>query len=279
MLVPKVVLYIVNYTGNFLATANGAGITTTKIFQEANSRTITGMAVDPNNDNNLIVSLANYGYTNYVIKLDSTATTATVRSPINITGNLPKWPIYDVVINPENRAQAFLATEQGVYSTANVWAGTVAWDDENASFPRATAMDLQFQRVGVTNQLGTTSLNWYLFAGTHGRGLFYTNTLCGTCDTINTNKGPALGQNDIANLNNELQVYPNPVTNSFDLKLPSAIANNASVVIYNLKGQLMYSQKTNSTLVKINATQWPSGTYIVQANTGSQTKSLKIVKQ
>ncbi|QLE02194.1 fibronectin type III domain-containing protein [Galbibacter sp. BG1] len=77
-----------------------------------------------------------------------------------------------------------------------------------------------------------------------------------------------------------LTVYPNPVINYFTITSGSEefIQN---ILIYNLAGQLVKTIKINSPLqqVKVDATAWLSGLYLVRIQTNSNTSDYKIFKE
>ena len=86
-----------------------------------------------------------------------------------------------------------------------------------------------------------------------------------------------LGVEDISHSLN-FQIFPNPSDgSSFNLKLADDI-NTAEVIIYNILGKIVYSNRFDSNVITIN-TELASGTYIVNVTSemGSIHKSL-IVK-
>jgi photosystem II stability/assembly factor-like uncharacterized protein len=271
--------YPVNYSGNFTATPEGRQIRTTKIYSLG--RAITGIAIDPTNSENILISSAMYGASSYVTRItnamSSTATGTTTAASAQGTGAnaLPIMPCYDVAINPTNASQAIVATELGVFSCSNIWSGTPIWANENNHMPNVPVMQLQFSQ----NKKG----EWWLFAATHGRGAFYTRSLCGSCDSIALNNVNLASNNLNAN-ENSLNIYPNPATDQSTLTITATKADaNAMVRIYSLNGTLEYQAQnaisvgTNNLVVNVNG--FASGVHLVQVQMNGQTYVKKLIKQ
>lgn len=101
---------------------------------------------------------------------------------------------------------------------------------------------------------------WEVSFETTGFSGFFLRTSSSTLATANTNK-------------KEISVYPNPVKET--LNIGAAASDKVSVVIYDLTGKMV---KT-STATKINVSNLPKGSYIVEITTGNTTVSKKIIKE
>ncbi len=80
-----------------------------------------------------------------------------------------------------------------------------------------------------------------------------------------------------------LAVYPNPSQDVFWVKWSLAQAQAAEINVFNLTGQLVFSQHFPTDWPKtemsfINAENWPAGTYIVQLKTADYTAAQKWIK-
>lgn len=73
----------------------------------------------------------------------------------------------------------------------------------------------------------------------------------------------------------ELKVYPNPVNNVLNILWDNEIAK---VSIYNLLGQEISAQSVESNQASIDITNLFAGTYLVTVESGSQVKTIKVVK-
>lgn len=81
----------------------------------------------------------------------------------------------------------------------------------------------------------------------------------------------------------QVNVFPNPVADRFELSVESTRRTNAQVVVYNAKGQ-----KTGQESIHLNAganaipiatADWPEGVYIVRLVTDRAERSVRIVKR
>ncbi len=107
----------------------------------------------------LVVTLSNY---NTVSVWETTNGGSTWT---NKEGNLPNMPVRWAMYNPLDFTQVFLATEVGVWSTADLTAGSVDWAPTNTGLANCRTDMLQYRSSDKT-----------ILAATHGRGL-YTTTL------------------------------------------------------------------------------------------------------
>ena len=116
---------------------------------------ISCIAVDHWDDDHLLVTYSNYGLTS-VWETQDGGDTWTARE-----GDLPDMPVRWAIFHPSNPRQALLATELGVWSTADLSAEPVVWAPSNTGLAHVR-----------TDMLKMRELDNYLIAATHGRGLF-----------------------------------------------------------------------------------------------------------
>lgn len=77
---------------------------------------------------------------------------------------------------------------------------------------------------------------------------------------------------------NEVDMYPNPVIDQLNLKLPSADSYN-ELSIYDFSGKMILRQKIAAKEVRVNLNGLKSGLYMLMLNGSQQNKTLKIVKK
>jgi len=109
-------------------------------------------------ENDLLVTFYNYGVTS-VWRTTNGGSTWTSKE-----GNLPDMPIRWAVYNPNNRNEVLLATETGVWSTADITVTSPVWVPNNNGLANVRVDMLQYRNSDKE-----------MIAATHGRGLFSTN--------------------------------------------------------------------------------------------------------
>lgn len=79
---------------------------------------------------------------------------------------------------------------------------------------------------------------------------------------------------------NHISIAPNPFNEKLMIQVNNAILDeNASFQIFNITGQLVYSNKLNTSTIAIETNNWPSGLYIYKYQIQNANYSGKIVKQ
>ncbi len=142
-------------------------------------RWISSIAVEPGNDNHLLVTCANYGAQHVLETTDGGTTWTNLTALAPSLGGLPDMPVRWVMFNPFNHDQVLLATELGVWSTDDL-------DGVNTEWWPTSTFGLANVRVDMLQYRSSDHL---VAAATHGRGMYTTDyfTLLNTC-TPNLNK-------------------------------------------------------------------------------------------
>ena len=224
------------------------------------SQTITGIAVDPEVPSNVIVTLGNYGNTNY-IQLSTNATSANPTFESK-QGDLPQFPVFSAIINWDDSREVIIGTEFGVFATENIYDSNPTWTAQNNGMPRVPVFMIRQQTHTNFWYDGNNGISnhGYIYAGTHGRGIFRTKTLMGPV-AIKENK-----ENDKAI--NSLKVYPNPVSTYANVEYNLKRTSNVRIDIYDLSGKLINSEKINNQhpgehTYNFNVNNYNKGTYIL----------------
>jgi len=103
----------------------------------------------------MAVVLSNYGIKNIYTSFDSGATWT------SRDGNLPDMPVWSIVLNPNKIGEAIIATDIGIYGTANVFATSPTWTADTAGIGPVKVNTLRYRKA-----------DQMLMAVTHGRGVF-----------------------------------------------------------------------------------------------------------
>lgn len=240
------------------------GIVTTNLSFTANSgRAITSVNLDPNNENNALITLGNYGGASYVYKGSNMLSTP---SYTNITNDLPSMPVYDGLILYSNSSTMFLATDLGVYASDNNGTNWVAQTKPENKFPKVATLALRQYYFPNKNQGA-------IYAGTHGRGFF-------ECLQYRTSVQKSTAVNNIFN---KITAYPNPASEFVNINLQNITGNDITLSVVDVTGKV-FTRKiignvvTKESNVKLDVSGLQSGNYIVVVTDGKGTKPKGTIK-
>ena len=118
---------------------------------------LTAIDVHPVDTNQLLMTFGNYGVRNIWYSTDGGFDWD------NVEGNLPDMPVYDILFNPFNAEEVFLATEMGVWHTKQLDGNRTQWVVYGVGLATVRATKLRIRENDAT-----------LLVSTHGRGVFTT---------------------------------------------------------------------------------------------------------
>jgi len=252
------------------------GVTRTQIM--ATGAVVTGVAVDPNDPNHVIATVGGYG----------TVSGGKVQETFNALDASPDWdniwfasnndlskmPVYDAIIDQGDPTgnTILVGTEHGIWQTIDGgenWTvenlGMVANADDVASpvFSMEQQWHMPMEWSEVTN-------NGAIYAGTHGRGIFRSDTYLGAEElTLEA----AVDQRN-------LLVYPNPAEGE-DVTVKFGEGwSQPNVVLYDLNGRPVRSvngQATAGGQVRLAVGDLAPGVYLVTAEENGHVESARII--
>ncbi|MBI1803671.1 MAG: T9SS type A sorting domain-containing protein [Ignavibacteriae bacterium] len=117
------------------------------------NRYVRATAVDPANPSRAFVCYSGYA-TGHVFR-----TTNRGGSWADVSSNLPDIPVNTMVIDPLNTSHLIIGTDIGIFESFD---GGTSWAQQNGGLANVCVIDLDLRADG------------YLFASTHGRGMFKT---------------------------------------------------------------------------------------------------------
>ena len=219
---------------------------------------VADIAVNPNDDNEIMAVVSNYGTTS--IWWTANAKSAT---PIwsNAEGNLTLPSIRSCAIVVKKDAgnnpvtEYYVGTSVGLYVTESIKqtlgaAGTIVWSREGAS---------------VLNFAVVTSLDYRpedntLLIGTHGNGMYFT-----TIGSPNFTPNITTALSPIVNDKNFIRIFPTLGKGVYQYAQGSLTGiKSINIQAYNLLGQPVFHQQASYGSGSIPLSQLPSGTYIIQ---------------
>lgn len=250
---------------------------------------VTGIAIDPNNGENIIATIGNYGVTNHVyrstnaISATGTGGFTAIQGPANpsSTGFLPRMPVYDAEIDVNDNNIVVIGTDFGVWATSNAFSATtgtqVEWFSENANgMSHVPTFEVRQQAKRPGTSIGNATNSQYYYLGTHGRGFYRSssrvlNTV--SVDEIKTN---------VNKFDATLGLYPNPIKSNgtIDIDLNSQI--RAVIKVYNLNGALVKTidlgvLAKGKHKIAFDASELSIGTYIMALDGDKVNKVTKFI--
>lgn len=238
---------------------------------------LTGVYVDKNNKDHVLVSEAGYGSASKVfVSFNATSASPTF---VNIHNNLPEMPIYSCVIDKANSQRYILGTELGIWASND---GGTTWFEDNEG------MGGRFPVFALRQKWMNNFDCNVITAGTMGAGLFTTTTLMDCANKDNLIWGRPADTTPIDNVYveiNSIAIYPNPVSDA--AKITFNLTENADVAlkIVDLTGKVVL-QKTykgviaGNTTLDVNVSHLAKSSYfaIITANNKNYNSRLFIKK-
>lgn len=255
-------------------------ITSTEISDSLfNTRAITSIAIDPQDNNRVIITLGNYGNDDYVFYAEDGITFTSVQN------NLPKVPVYSSLIE-NTTGLVMIGTEKGIYTSEDL----TNWTADN-TVGNIPVMEIKQQllenhdpryvylvdEVGdvTTIEFPTIKNQNVVYIATYGRGLY-------KCEDFVQREGESIVENTTSATALEMSIYPNPVVSEATIKFNVEATATVSYQIYDLSGRMVqnatlgnYGQGSHS--VNFNVDGLSNGTYIVKVQAGTVTNTAKIL--
>ncbi len=235
-------------------------------------RWVNSIALDPGNKDHIIVTLGNYGESDYIYR--STDATSSNPTFISKQGDLPAMPVYAALIPKHSSNTVLIGTEYGVYATDDINAASPAWAEENTGLDRVPVFMIKQQNMALPWQSisyeidGQTFTDDYpgitnsgkIYAATHGRGFFSTDKYVGIEEP-----GEHVSLMKKINVN----LYPNPVMdNHATVEVELDKASTVSFRVFDISGRLMSVKQNALTAgnnkVQLDVADFENGTYILQ---------------
>ncbi len=263
-------------------------LSTSKLtFPNENGQTVTSVSVDPNDANNVLVTLGNYGNDTYLYySTDALSSEPTFTS---VQGNLAAMPVYASVLEMGSDNTAIIGTENGLYTTDNIDAASVNWTPSGANIGMVPVFDIvqqtnkkeafiiQKPNPGIPgqyiNDVYSAAANYgSIYVATYGRGLFRDDTYW---------EPVGVKEFAIENPIKAITLFPNPVANQATVNFELENSSTVQVNVYDLSGKLVYANtnkypKGNAQLT-YNVNSLKNGTYIVQLVAEGKSNTTKMV--
>jgi len=241
-------------------------------------RAVTSISVHPNDANKVVVTLGNYGNSEYIYYSDDAL--AATPSFAAKQGDIPAMPVYASCMLMDEENVVVIGTEMGVFTTSDISAANVDWSFDSEGVGNAPVFSIfqqTFKRPGFETKEGDkypASNNYgMLYIGTHGRGIWEANNYLGINDQeVADNEATYVPQ---------VKLFPNPVVDKAQVEYNIFNASNVSVQVYNLNGSLLEDidlgyRTTGRYQFDLNCVNYQPGTYIVSVKTDTDRKVVKM---
>jgi hypothetical protein len=253
---------------NSAAAATPANITPT--VTDMSGLNIQDIAVNPNNDNEIMVVITNYGrtvgavfnnVTNILWTNDAKSASPTWRiAEGNLEGTTTTGFISarscmitvkkDGSGNPVT--EYYVGTAAGLFAVENLGPTLIAGG--SPSWQREGSTTLNY---AVVNSLAYRPEDNVLLVGTHGNGLYY--TFLGTPNLVTGINNPVLNDKDFITM-----VYPTISENIIQYRIGNKTdVKKISVQLFNMQGQEMYRQEVGYQNGSLNINRFSKGAYIL----------------
>jgi len=256
------------------------------------SQVITSVAVDPNDDNKVIITLGNYGNDHYVYYTNNALAENPVFSSVQGdpgNGGLPQAPVYSSLIemDPDNNL-VFVGTENGIYVTNNIGSGNPTWVAENKNVGGVPVFMLKQQTVRKGNDTLTfvnIDTTYVIHYGVNNYGVIYGATYGRGLISLDNFQQP-VGISVPGKIDNEngFMIYPNPATDKVTVAFETVTTAKVEISVYNLAGNLVKSvdlgmRPEGRHDAILNCGNLAAGTYIIRLTMGNQHSSSKFIVQ
>ncbi len=249
-------------------------------IDEFAGRAITSIAINPNDINEILVTLGNYDNSEYVYVSTNGGTSFTA-------ANFSLFPVYSSIIEKENGTYV-IGTEHGIYTSDN---GSTWEKSGNLNCPvldiKQAIMENHPTKVDVLyDEMGAATYVYYpgienegmIYAATYGVGIVKCDSYAIVTDPNNGDDDPTATTTEVEQLN----IYPNPVRDfaQFDINVESN--TTVSYVIYDLSGRTIeavnlgnFNEGTHT--LNVDTKDMPKGSYIIRVYVGEKTESAKFL--
>jgi len=229
------------------------------ITPPGNTGNVQDIAVNPNNDDEVMAVTSNYGVTPNIWWTNNAK--SAVPTWRNAEGNLTLPSIRSCVIVVKKDAsnnpvtEYYVGTSVGLYSAVNI--GTTLTGGGSLTWQREGGTVLNF---AVIQSMSYRPADNTLLVGTHGNGMYYT-----FLGTPNFNPNGATGINPIVNDKNFIKkVYPTYSHDQVSYQVGNMFAvKKISVQLFNMSGQEILNTQANYQDGSFNISGFADGAYIL----------------
>jgi hypothetical protein len=259
---------------NAAASTTPVNITPPTSVADISGYNVQDIAVNPNNDNEIIIVISNYGKTGTVggqsVMIDApsilwtnnakAAAPAWKKAEGNLAGTNTSGYISArsamIIVKKDGSGNAvteyYVGTAAGLFAVENL--GTTLSANGSPTWQREGSATLNF---AVINSLAYRPADNVLAVGTHGNGLYY--TFLGTPNLITGINNPILNDKDFITT-----VFPTINASVVQYRIGNkADVKKISVQLYNMQGRELYREETSYQNGSVSLNRFAKGAYIL----------------
>jgi hypothetical protein len=221
--------------------------------------TVSDIAVNPNNDEEIMVTVSNYNTISvYWTKNAKAATPAWFNAEGNIT--LPSFRSCMIVVKKDGSNNSikeyYIGTSTGLYSATNI--GTTLEGGGSITWTREGATSLNF---AVIQSMDYRPQDNILLIGTHGNGMYYANI--GSPD-FQPNQSTGINDPVRNDKNFIAKAFPTITRSSIDYRTGNMFTIQRLVLqVYNTNGQLLLKKEAGYQNGSLDVSRLSKGAYIL----------------
>ncbi|RLD62008.1 MAG: hypothetical protein DRJ05_01320 [Bacteroidetes bacterium] len=257
-----------------------------EFVEGGSNQVITSISVDPLDGNKVLITLGNYGNAQYVYY----SSNALSENPdfSSVQGNLPPMPVYASLLEMAEGDMAIIGTDQGIWVAEDI--SNPVWVQDLSGMGQIPVMAIKQQQTyknsfTITIYDPVTNDPFYeiyegientgvIYAATYGRGVFRAGeALVGIDDNEEFVEAP---------VNSLLDIYPNPVVHSANIKINLNESSDVEIRIFDMNGRIVQSVNKNDmqkgeNSIQVNVSDLKKGTYVVRLIAGKTMGTSKFV--
>lgn len=269
-------IYRLDDPRNALASASPVNITPPGLNAQA---FVSDIAVNPNDDNEIMVVTSNYGITSIFWTKTAKAATPTWFSAEGNLG-LPSIRSCAIVVKKDGSnnpvTEYYVGTSVGLYSAVEIGSLTPSGSVINVTWVREGGSVLNF---AVINSVDYRPQDNYLLIGTHGNGMYYAQT--GTPD-FRPNQATGIPDPVRNDRNFIVKAFPTVTSREISYQAGTMLTVKKLVIrIHNLNGQLVWQSQAGYSNGQVDVRKLASGSYILSITSDDYKQQFvqKFVKQ
>lgn len=256
-------LYLGTTNGRIFRIDNPRNVTSTyvpvNITPPGNTGNVQDIAVNPNNDDEILAITSNYGVISAWWTNNAKSASPTWR---NAEGNLtlPSFRSAAIVVKKDAAnnpvTEYYVGTSVGLYSTVDL--GTTLLANGSPTWQREGGNVLNF---AVIQSLAYRPADNVLVMGTHGNGMYY--TFLGTPNFV-PNQNTGTNDPTVNDKNFIKTVFPTVTDGSINYRIGNMFTvRKISLQVFNMSGQLLLQKETGYQDGSVDITKLAKGVYIL----------------